>query len=121
MANKPAVPAKGPQRPKAALRPTPKKDTSIDDLDNEVRRDFEAWRKEKERKGERGTPDGLLKEFLEKRKEKSDSKVEKVSRRSEDKCGVKKPRIDFETLAEKVFMRLVFEARIERERSGWAG
>ena len=29
--------------------------------------------------------------------------------------------LDVEQLAEKVFQRLIFEARIERERTGWAG
>jgi hypothetical protein len=38
-----------------------------------------------------------------------------------DPCGnKKKPELDLELLADKIFQRLIYEARVERERAGWA-
>ena len=123
MVTKTVVPARGVQRPKVAVRPKhqSKADDKLDELDEELRTRFEAWRKEKERKGARGATDELLKQFLEKQTEKSKDKKEKQSGLSDDRCGAIRTRMDLELLAEKVFMRLICEARIERERSGWAG
>ena len=122
MVTKTAAPARGAQRPKVAVPPKPQSKVSdkLDELDEELRTKFEAWRKEKERTGSRSTPEELLKEFLEKQIKKSAAKKDK-GLFGDDRCGAIRTRMDLELLAEKVFMRLICEARIERERSGWAG
>ena len=93
-------------------------DAALDELTVEMREKFEDWRKEKERTGNRDTPQELLKEFLEKQIKKKNAKKEKFG---DEKCGAIRTRMDLDLLAEKVLMRLIWDARVERERSGWAG
>ena len=123
MVHKSPIPAKGAQHPKTAVptKPQPTLDAKLDELDEELRTKFEDWRKEQERIGRRETPDELLKEFLENKIKRNAAKKDKFLLGDDGKCGAKRTRMDLELLAEKVFTRLICEARIERERSGWAG
>jgi hypothetical protein len=129
MVTKNAVPANGANRPKAAakLRRAREAPSAIADLDVDQRRAFEEWKGEKERNlaaWEHPTKEELELEFLQtlKGKSKTGSKEIKSDGCGDGTpCGDRKPKIDVETLADKVFLRLIFEARIERERTGWAG
>ena len=130
------TPTRGGKNPKPAPQPKPKPKrevpSAISGLDVDERRAFEDWKREEERNRpawKNPTKEELELEFLELLKEKSKKGKtgDALSRKKSsdcgdnDPCGDQKPKIDMETLAEKVFQRLIFEARIERERIGWAG
>jgi type IV secretory pathway VirB10-like protein len=135
MAIRQPTPTKGAQKPKTASQPHAVREqrSQIADLDVDERRAFEEWKREQEQKQsawEHKTQEELELKFLEKLNKKNEEK-EKGTRRkkknkseswgNEDACGNRKPQIDLELLADKVFQRLIFEARIERERAGGAG
>src|SRR5262245_60393802 len=103
-------------------------DQTVAGFDVDQRRAFEDWKREEERNRpawKNPTKEELEVEYLEylkdkKRKGKGGSLSMKSSDCADvDPCGKAKPQIDMEMLAEKVFQRLIFEARIERERIGW--
>jgi hypothetical protein len=115
-------------------KPQPKREvpSAISGLDVDERRAFEDWKREEERNRpawKNPTKEELELEFLELLKEKSKKSksggalsMKKLSDcGNNDPCGDQMPKIDMEMLAEKVFQRLIFEARLERERIGWAG
>jgi len=135
MATKQPTPTKGAQKPKPASHSQQVREqrSQIADLDVDERRAFEEWKREQEQNQsawEHKTQEELELKFLEKLNKKNEQN-EKGTRRkkksksenwgNEDPCGNRKPQIDLELLAEKVFQRLIFEARIERERAGGAG
>jgi len=135
MTTKQPTPTKGAQKPKTVSQPQAAREqrSQIADLDVDERRAFEEWKREQEQKQsawEHKTQEELELKFLEKLNKKNEEK-EKGTRRKkknkseswghEDPCGNRKPQIDLELLADKVFQRLIFEARIERERAGGAG
>ena len=134
MATKNTAPSKGAKKPTATkLPPTRKPRSAIADLDVDERRAFEEWKVERERNAaawDHKKPEELELEFLKKlndreKKKKNASGASGKKKTKDcgdnDPCGEKQPKIDLEMLAEKVFFRLIFEARIERERAGWAG
>ena len=128
MVTRNAAPTKGAKRPKPAPKAQPEPRSRISDLDVDERRAFEEWKRAKlqnqaawEHKTDEEMELGFLEKLNKKSKKKGSQKDKSGGCADEDPCGDPKPQIDLEMLAEKVFQRLIFEARIERERVGWAG
>ena len=133
MATKNTAPTNGAKKPKAAAKAPREPRSRISELDVDERRAFEEWKRDQEQKQgawEHKTNEELELKFLEKLNKKSEQSAKGGKSGKKDKsggcpdddpCGKRKPQIDLEMLAEKVFQQLIFEARIERERVGWAG
>lgn len=124
------VPKPGAKKPKPVVRslPTSEREAAevVAGFDVDERRAFEDWKREEERNRpawKNPTKEELEVEYLEQLKEKSRKGRSggRLSKKKWTDCGDQKPKIDMETLADKVFQRLIFEARLERERIGWAG
>ena len=130
MVTKQAAPPSGAKKAKAAAKFKPAREipSAIADLDVDERRAFEEWKREEARNRpawKNPTKEELELEFLETLKK--DKKQKGSTHKKSDGCGDydpcadRKPKIDMEMLAEKVFAKLIVEARIEHERIGWAG
>jgi len=119
MATKNTVPTNGAKKPKPAPKAPPEPRSRISDLDVDERRAFEEWKRDQEQNQgawEHPTNEELELKFLEKLNKKSEQRAKgaKSSKKDtsfgcpdDDPCGDRKPQIDLELLAEKVFQQLI--------------